>query len=475
MCGDCCRCSPTTAACRASGVASSSHSTSCRSVNGIADRDVAGAAEPPGSKSAAAAELHLSRPALYGRVAEAGGDPGPRPRRCRDADLAAPRAARTRPRHRRLEPATWSVDPYDGRVSSPAPATAPADPPERWSALRRLALAMVLAMTTWFSASAVLPQLRAEWSLSSSQGAWLTIAVQLGFVVGAVASAVLNLADLVPARRLMLSAPSEPRLSTWAWSSPTGQDWRCRCASSRACSWPPVYPPGLKAMATWFRRGRGTALGVMVGALTLGSAMPHLVNGLGGVQWQVVIVATSALTVAGGLIAEYVARDGPFPFPAATFEPGQARRAFADRGVRLANIGYFGHMWELYAMWAWFAVFFADRLALDAGGDPRRPAAFATALRDRRRCDRLLGRRRPRRPLGSHPLDDPRDEHQRHLRGADRRVPHRAGPRRTRDRAGVGLLGDRRLRPVLRHRHRGGRPALRRHHGHPPARRRASC
>jgi MFS family permease len=140
-----------------------------------------------------------------------------------------------------------------------------------------------------------------------------------------------------------------------------------------------VYPPVLKSMATWFRRGRGTALGVMVGALTVGSALPHLVNGPGGVRWESVIIATSALTVAGGLVAELVGRDGPFPFPRATFDPGQARRAFADRGIRLATIGYFGHMWELYAMWAWFAVFFADRLALDGRAVVREGAAFATA------------------------------------------------------------------------------------------------
>jgi nitrate/nitrite transporter NarK len=140
-----------------------------------------------------------------------------------------------------------------------------------------------------------------------------------------------------------------------------------------------VYPPGLKSMATWFRRGRGTALGVMVGALTVGSAMPHLVNGLGGVRWETVIIATSALTVAGGLVAELAGRDGPFPFPRATFDPSQARRAFADRGVRLATIGYCGHMWELHAMWAWFAVFFADRLALDGSDDVRQGAALATA------------------------------------------------------------------------------------------------
>jgi predicted MFS family arabinose efflux permease len=133
-----------------------------------------------------------------------------------------------------------------------------------------------------------------------------------------------------------------------------------------------VYPPALKLMATWFRSGRGLALGTCVGALTLGSALPHLVNGLGGLDWHVVIYATSALTLAGGVIARLGVGDGPYPFPRGRFDPHQARFVFANRGVRLASLGYFGHMWELYAMWAWFVVFFR------AVHGPGTGAAYAT-------------------------------------------------------------------------------------------------
>lgn len=264
-------------------------------------------------------------------------------------------------------------------TQSAEPSTEVVDPPGRWSALARLAIGMVLAMTTWFSASAVLPQLRAEWQLSSAEGSWLTIAVQLGFVAGALSLAGLNLSDLVPPRRLMLYGAVGAATANLAL---LGADRAAAAIPLRfatgACL-AAVYPSGLKAMATWFRRGRGTALGVMVGALTVGSALPHLVNGLGGVRWQVVIVVTSTFTLVGGLAAALAGSDGPFPFPRAVFDPSQARRAFADRGVRLATLGYFGHMWELYAMWAWFSVFFTDRLLEGGNDDPYRVAAFATA------------------------------------------------------------------------------------------------
>jgi MFS family permease len=124
-----------------------------------------------------------------------------------------------------------------------------------------------------------------------------------------------------------------------------------------------LYPPALKLMATWFTKGRGTALGVMVGALTLGSALPHLVNALGGLEWETVIVATSASTAAGAVVVWTLVREGPFSFPPAVFDVRQARLVCTQRKVLLTSLGYFGHMWELYAMWAWFVVFFRASLA----------------------------------------------------------------------------------------------------------------
>jgi len=247
----------------------------------------------------------------------------------------------------------------------------------RWRALTLLAVALVLSMTTWFSASAVVPQLRAEWDLSDGAAAWLTIAVQLGFVCGALVSSLLNLSDIVSPRHVILGgsigAAGVNGLLLVAGGAAAGIPLRFATGFFLAG----VYPPALKLMATWFRKGRGIALGILVGALAVGSAMPHLVNGLGGLDWRVVIYTTSALTLAGGLIAGFAVGEGPFPFPKAAFDPGQAGRVFANRGVRLASLGYFGHMWELYAMWAWFVVFFSDELA-SRGVSVGSAAAYAT-------------------------------------------------------------------------------------------------
>jgi MFS family permease len=260
---------------------------------------------------------------------------------------------------------------------SPVNTAIPPDPPGRWRALTVLAGSSVLSMGGWFSASAVLPQLRAQWHLSSGMGSLMTISVQLGFVAGCLASALLNLADLVRPRRLMLLGACAAALINAALVLCNGPTSALPVRFLTGASLAFVYPPSLKAMATWFRRERGTALGTLVGGLTLGSAVPHLLNGLGGLDWRIVILGTSALSVLGGLLAEFGTADGPFPFPRAVFNPRQIAASFARRGVRLATLGYFAHMWELYAMWTWFAAFFADVLRAQGTAQFQKGAAFA--------------------------------------------------------------------------------------------------
>ena len=228
-------------------------------------------------------------------------------------------------------------------------------------------------MTTWFSATAVIPQLRAEWGLSDGDAAWLTIAVQLGFVAGALLSAALTLPDVVSPRLILLVGALGAAGANALLAAADGPALAIPLRAATGFFLAGVYPPALKLMSTWFREGRGTALGILVGALTLGSALPHLVNGLGELDWHVVVYATSALTAAGGLLALAV-HEGPHRFPPARFDPRQAPLVFGNRGVRLASLGYFGHMWELYAMWAWFLVFFAAEVE---GGSSAAYATFA--------------------------------------------------------------------------------------------------
>jgi MFS family permease len=232
----------------------------------------------------------------------------------------------------------------------------------RWNALVALAAATLLAMSTWFSGTAVVRTLRAEWGLDSGTAAWLTIAVQLGFVAGSLVAAIGNLLDVFPPRRVMVISGLGAALLNAGFAAAHGSAGAIPLRFATGFFLAGVYPTGLKLMATWFVRDRGTALGIMVGALTLGSAAPHLVNGLGGLPWRTVVLSTSILTLIGTAIAAAFVHEGPFPFPRARFDPSQAGRVLHDRGVRLACLGYFGHMWELYAMWTWFLVFFGESL-----------------------------------------------------------------------------------------------------------------
>jgi MFS family permease len=236
-------------------------------------------------------------------------------------------------------------------------------------ALWLLSAAMLLGMSTWFSASALIPQLREEWVLSPTAGAWLTIAVQLGFVAGALVSASLNLADVFPPRRVFAASALAAAAANLGVAMVDGVAAGIPLRFATGFFLAGVYPPGMKVLSTWYRsEERGRALGILTGALALGTALPHLINGFGGLPWRGVVAATSALTLLGAGLALVVA-DGPFPFPAARFDPRQVGRVFRNRGVRLASLGYFGHMWELFAMWAWFVVFATESLA-SAGTDP---------------------------------------------------------------------------------------------------------
>ena len=249
----------------------------------------------------------------------------------------------------------------------------------RFTALALVSLAQLLAMGLWFGVSAVAPQIAAEWHLSESTTAWLTLAVQLGFVAGTLLSATLNLPDVIRPRTLFALCAFVGAIANalLAWVV-DGVAVAIVLRVLTGICLAGVYPPGMKIIATWFKSGRGFALGVLIGALTLGKASPYLVNAFGSESWRVNAGIASIGAVLASIIVLRFVGEGPHALPNQPFDPTQIVRVFSNRGVRLANLGYFGHMWELYAMWAWAPVMI--RASVHASGDSARFAEAASFM-----------------------------------------------------------------------------------------------
>ena len=226
-----------------------------------------------------------------------------------------------------------------------------------WKMLAVVSLAQFLGMTLWFSATAVSPLLIAEFDIAPRHAAWLTMAVQAGFVAGTLVSALSNIADILNARTLMFIGSLTGAAANAAVLVAPGGGSVIGLRFLTGASLALVYPPAMKIAAGWFRDGRGFALGLLIGALTLGKAFPYLLTAMFGTEWREPMLLASGLAFVGGTLVVLIVRDGPFVTPTAPFDPSAITKVLASRGARLATFGYLGHMWELYAMWTWVAVF----------------------------------------------------------------------------------------------------------------------
>ncbi len=230
----------------------------------------------------------------------------------------------------------------------------------KWRNLALLSVAELLAMALWFSGSAVVPQLVEEWKLSGAEQALMTTSVQIGFVLGALSSALLNLPDRLPLHWLLAISCLMGALFNAAIpmiEGPYEAVIGLRFLTGVALAG--VYPPAMKLAATWSRHDRGLVIGILIGALTIGSAMPHLLNGLalfdaGGMPpWREALLGSSGFALIAFVVVLAGVRAGPLLAGQAPFDWKFVGQIMRERSVRLVNGGYLGHMWELYAMWTW--------------------------------------------------------------------------------------------------------------------------
>lgn len=246
--------------------------------------------------------------------------------------------------------------------------------PARWRMLELLATAELLGMSLWFAASAVAPQLAERWSMSTSQAAWLTTIVQLGFVVGTATAALLNLADVLPSRGFFAFSALLGAAANAALTQTHGLGAALALRFITGFSLAGVYPPAMKMASTWFRARRGVAIGTVVGALTVGKATPYLVHAVPNAGPNaVILVASACATVAAALVGAFYS-DGPYPFAPRPFSWRLLQTVFERRDWRLATGGYLGHMFELYSFWTWIPVFIAASVATEG-----RPAGTHTS------------------------------------------------------------------------------------------------
>lgn len=223
-----------------------------------------------------------------------------------------------------------------------------------------LAVVQVLGLTVWFSATAISPALQVEWEIGPVSAVWITASVQVGFVVGGVFSALFTLGDRFRPQKIMAIAALGASATTAAmalFAENLGTAVVIRFLTGIFLAG--IYPIGMKVMASWAPQSRrGVAMGLLLGALTIGSAMPHLLTGLSNLPWRQVMLGAAVITAAAALVAILGVRLGPhLETRPARPKIRHAWVGFKTRRGMLANLAYFGHMWELYALWTWLPMF----------------------------------------------------------------------------------------------------------------------
>jgi MFS family permease len=251
--------------------------------------------------------------------------------------------------------------------------------PHRWRMLALIALAELFGMSVWFAANAVAPQLAIRWGLSPPETGWLSTVVQLGFVLGTALAALLNLADAFSSRWYFVGAATAAAAANAALLLAPSYRWALVCRLLTGVCLAGVYPPAMKMAATWFLNRRGLAIGIVVGALTIGKAVPYLVHAIPGAGVNPVITCASAAALLAALLVASAYRDGPALFPRRPFTLALVGTVLRHKQYRQVLGGYSGHMLELYACWIWLPSFLAAS-AIARGHTTETSASWVNAL-----------------------------------------------------------------------------------------------
>jgi len=239
----------------------------------------------------------------------------------------------------------------------------------KWPSIFLLVACEAMALALWFSATAIIPVLRLEFPIDDTRASLFSSIVAVGYVVGTLGSAFLGLADRLHPRRFFMASALVAAGSNIAILLFEPTSWLIvflRFVTGMCMAG--LYPVGMKMAATWAKGDTGLLIGALVSALTLGAAVPHLFNAIGGLNWHFTLIAASILAVAAGLLVNCVGL-GPAYGKVPPFNPAVVMRAWTDKAIRFANFAYFGHLWELYAMWAWVALFLHASFAASLGYD----------------------------------------------------------------------------------------------------------
>ncbi|MGE7023434.1 MFS transporter [Solibacillus cecembensis] len=227
-----------------------------------------------------------------------------------------------------------------------------------WRALVWIGLSQLCALSLWYSASVIAPELIENWNLSSNSEAWLSASVPIGFVIGALFSSYFGMADRFnPRKVLALSAFIGAVLNALLIIVDSGF-FGILLRILTGITLAGVYPIAVKIISEWFPRKRGLAMGILIAALTLGSSLPHfIVIFFSSLSWKFVIICSSVLALLSSFIVSFILEDAPVKSKKLPFSLKVIKKVVMNKPVMLANYGYFGHMWELYAMWTWLPAF----------------------------------------------------------------------------------------------------------------------